>query len=169
MSDHTKALADMFEFNSTMTSVGLGDLKNDDAVHRVRNGEGSSMSFLTGHMLSSRYGILKMLGETKENPYAELFGGSAEAQDGSAYPDVSELKDGWDDLSERFVATLRGLADDQALAPAPDGFPIQDKTMRGAIMFLAWHESYHVGQLGLMRTEMGYQSLQHALYATMEK
>ena len=42
-----------------------------------------------------------------------------------------------------------------------------DQTARGALMFLAWHESYHVGQMGLMRTEMGYPSVQARLYEVL--
>ena len=40
-----------------------------------------------------------------------------------------------------------------------------DQTVRGALMFRAWHESYHVGQIGLILTELGYPALRERLLA----
>jgi uncharacterized damage-inducible protein DinB len=167
MNDHTKSVTDIFEFNSTMVRVGLEDLTNEHATHQVRAGEGSSISYLVGHMLASRIGALKMLGVETENPYSELFGGAVPARDGSDYPDVSELVGQWNQVSESFAAALADLGADDVLAPC-EGFPIPDQTVRGALMFWAWHESYHLGQLGIMRTELGYPSLQSRLYAEMQ-
>lgn len=166
MNEHTKSLADMYAFNSTMIRVGLTDMKNEDATYRGRSSKGSSISFLVGHLLSSRVGLLKRFGVDIENPYAELFGGSASAADGSDYPDISELAADWARLSEQFEAVLADLTDDQVLAPA-EGFPTPDQTARGALMFMAWHESYHAGQIGMIRTERGYTSLQSRLYEEM--
>ena len=120
-----------------------------------------------GHLLSSRYGMLKMLGAGDENPYADQFGRNAEPRDASDYPDISEFNQAWSALSDSFHAALAGASDEQMLAPAPEGFPVEDQTMRGAIVFLCWHESYHVGQIGGMRTEMGYPSTEHLVHAAM--
>ena len=44
-------------------------------------------------------------------------------------------------------------------APAPRDFPVPDKTIRGAINFLAYHEAYHLGQMGYLRKWLGKDSL----------
>ena len=167
MSDLIKPVIDQFKFNSMVLSLTTSDLKNEDAGHRLRGGQGSSVSFLIGHLLSSRYGILKMLDAGEENPFAEQFGRNAESQDVSNYPDISELSQAWTALSDSFHAALEGASDEQLLAPAPEGFPTEDQTMRGAISFLSWHEAYHVGQIGLLRTELGYSSIAHQVHAAM--
>lgn len=168
MSDMIKPVVDQFKFNSMILSLATGDLKNDAAGHRLRNGEGSSISYLMGHLLSSRYGMLKMLGAGDENPFAEQFGRDASPRDVSEYPNITELKSAWDELSPRFHTALQDATDDQLLAPAPDGFPpIEDQTMRGAVGFLCWHESYHVGQIGILRTEQGYPSTEHQVHAAV--
>ncbi len=169
MSDLIKPIIDQFKFNSMVLNLATSDLKNDDAGHRLRGGEGSSVSFIMGHLLSSRYGLLKMLGAGDENPYAEQFGRNAESRDVSDYPDISEFNQAWSALSDSFHAALEGATDEQLLAPAPEGFPIEDQTMRGAITFLCWHESYHVGQIGVLRTEQGYSSTEHQVHAAMAK
>jgi uncharacterized damage-inducible protein DinB len=167
MSDMIKTVVDQFKFNSMILSLATGDLKNDASGHRLRSGEGSSISFLMGHLLSSRYGILKMLGAGDENPFAEMFGGNAQPRDVSDYPDVSEFNAAWEELAPRLHAALQGAGDDQLLAPAPDGFPVEDQTMRGAVTFLCWHESYHAGQIGTLRTELGYSSVADQLHAAL--
>lgn len=168
MNPQIKSVADIYTFNTLSVRVSLSDLSAEDAGRRWRNGDGSSILFLLGHLLSSRVGLLKRFGETEENPYAELFGGNAEPRHADEYPPLDELARGWDDVASRLESTLKELSEEQIMASA-EGMPIPDQTARGALMFLAWHESYHFGQLGLMRTEMGYPSMQARLYEAMGK
>lgn len=37
--------------------------------------------------------------------------------------------------------------------------PVEDKTIMGGFAFLISHESYHVGQLGLLRKELGLSTI----------
>lgn len=84
------------------------------------------------------------------------------------YPEVSELATQWNEVAERLVDALEGLSDRDVLAPN-EGFPVPDQTVSGALMFRAWHESYHVGQLGLNFTELGYLALRERLLAQGKK
>ena len=61
MSDLILPAVTQFRFNSDMLSLGLSDISPEDAVRRWRDGEGSSISYVTGHITSSRYGLLKLL------------------------------------------------------------------------------------------------------------
>lgn len=163
MSDLIIPAVTLFRFNSEILSVGLADLSQEHAVKRMKKGSGSSIAFLTGHVASSRYGLLKTFGAASENPYAELFGSEVGSKDGSTYPAISELKAGWDEAAEKLHAALDALTDEDVLA-AHSGFPIPDQTVRGRLAFMSWHESYHIGQIGILRTEMGYPSMRKALY-----
>lgn len=166
MNQHIRSVADIYAFNTLSVRASIRDLPPDDAGKRWRQGEGSSILFLLGHLLSSRVGLLIRFGAAEENPYAELFGANAGAQDADAYPAITELAGDWDKVADRFESMLDGLTEDQVLAGA-EGFPIPDQTARGALMFLAWHESYHVGQLGLMLTEMGHPSVQQRVHEAL--
>lgn len=168
MHPEIKSVADIYAFNSLALGPVLSDLSDEEAGKQVRQGEGSSITFLVGHLLSSRTGLLKRFQETTENPFAELFGGNSTAQEASAYPSIGELATAWGEVAGRLQSTLESLTEEQILAPA-EGFPIADQTARGALMFMAWHESYHVGQIGMMRTELGKPSLQARLYEAMQK
>ena len=168
MTESLRGIADIFAFNTTLVRLGITDLSNGHAVHRMRQGEGSSISFLVGHLASSRYGALRLLGVTEENPFEERWGNQQGARDGSDYPDISELVKKWDELAVVFEQALEELSEEQLAASSPTEFPVSDKSVRGALGFLAWHESTHVGQIGLMRTELGYKALQFRFYDHME-
>lgn len=159
MNDLVYPLANTLAFNSEVVHLALEDLRPEDALYRTRNGEGSSIAFLVGHLASSRHGILKTLGKTTENPYKELFGGDASATDGTGYPSLPELIQGWNQTAEKLAAALDALTAEDLLKPAPAGYPTPDQTVRGVVGFLGWHETYHVGQIGLIRRELGYTAI----------
>lgn len=168
MSHHTKSLGDIFAFNATLVHLGLEDMTDEHARWRMRDGEGSSILFLVGHMLSSRVVVLNTLGHETDNPYKERFGSTFRPLADDDEISVAELARQWDEIAEKLAAALGQISEDQALAPV-EGYPIPDQTVRGALMFRAWHESYHTGQLGLMRTELGYQALRERLVARREQ
>ena len=165
MSELILPTAILYRFNSEMLTLALSGLSPEDAVRRWKGGEGSSIAYLTGHLMSSRYGLLKTLGAADENPYKDLYGTGVGSKDGSDYPSIAELSTGWSDTAARLHEALEGLSDDDARSEGDGSFPIPDNTLRGNLTFIAWHESYHIGQIGIMRTEMGYPSMRQALYA----
>jgi uncharacterized damage-inducible protein DinB len=154
----------LFRFNSDMLSLLLANLDPKDADRRWKDGKGSSIVYLTGHLMSSRCDVLKAMGASTENPYKGFYGAGAGSQDHDAYPPIGQLKDEWDELADRFHAALNGLTDKDALREGDGSFPTPDNTLRGNLTFIAWHEAYHLGQVGIMRTEMGYLSTRQTLY-----
>ena len=44
-------------------------------------------------------------------------------------------------------------------AASEHGFPTDDKSVLGVITFLTFHETYHVGQMGLLRKFLGYDPI----------
>ncbi len=169
MSELVRPITDLYRFNSEMVGLGLADLNPEDAVKRWKKGEGSSIAYLAGHMASSRYGLLKAMGAATKNPYADLFGGGVGSQDGDKYPPLAELQKGWSDTAAKLHAAFESLTDEHVLAETDGQYPLPEKNLRGRLAFLAWHESYHVGQIGILRTELGYPSLRKVLYKARQQ
>jgi hypothetical protein len=72
------------------------------------------------------------------------------------YPPLYELLAEWDELHE---ATLEYLADIPTVdldAESAASLPTEDRSMLGGIAFLAFHEAYHVGQMGFVRKYLGF-------------
>ncbi len=156
-----------FENANFVMSLQLGDLKNDDAIRRARDGAGASISWIVGHLLSFRCQALQGCGVERDDPYAEKFSFQAPASDGSDYPDIVRLRQDWIDLHTELTTTLSGLSADQLLAEAPTSTPMEDPSVLGVLSFYAWHEAYHVGGIGMLRAEWGFRRTHELVLESM--
>ena len=139
-----------------MMNLVAGDLNNEDARRRVREGEGASISWIIGHLLDFRCQAMNLFGAEKESEYKEMFGNAA-AGDGSNYPDISALHEKWNELSNELEAVLQNVSDEQLTAPIEGDKSVHsEKSVLDVLVFYMWHESYHMGSLGMVRKELGY-------------
>jgi len=91
---------------------------------------------------------------------------------GTKVADVLELPP-IDDLLAYWVAVSAHLSDglallpDEALAePMPMRFPIEGDTRLSVLAFFVQHDSYHVGQLALLRRQLGLPAMDYSRRAT---
>ncbi len=159
MNTHARGAADTFSLNSNLVKLGLNGLKDEDAAHRMRGGEGSSITSLVEHLLDARRALLNLLGGPSEGSDHR-----DPTSDASASGTVGDLRERWNQLADHLANTLAKLEDSELLAPH-EGFPMPDQSVRGALVFRAWHESYHVGQIGMILTELGSTPLRDRLLA----
>lgn len=158
MGNLAKPIAESLKFTDFIMNLVTGDLKNEDAVRRARGAEGASIAWIVGHLCYGRYILLNLLGAEEENPYADVFG-RAGASDGSDYPDISELRRSWNETAEKVRGAMESATDEQLMShPATPDSPHGEKVLLDTIVFWMWHESYHMGQLGTIRTQLGYPS-----------
>ena len=98
----------------------------------------------------------KTLGVDWSSPWAPLFARGTERVDDSAYPSIEEMRDAWSEVSEQLKATLNGSPEEVFSNPAPEGPPSFDKKVSGTVAFLAFHDTYHTGQVSFLRKWLGY-------------
>lgn len=146
-------------FETANFSIGLqlGDLSNADAVRRARGDEGSSITWIVGHVLGYRCMTLRALGVDQDNPYEKPFSANAPATDGAGYPDIAALRAAWSDIHAKLARAVGGLTDDQLLGPSTLPIPLGDPTLLGGLSFIQWHEAYHIGVIGMLRVQWGYR------------
>jgi uncharacterized damage-inducible protein DinB len=53
-------------------------------------------------------------------------------------------------------ATLEETSADALAVPGPEKLPSFDGMLSGAVSFMAWHETYHVGQAAFLRRWLGH-------------
>lgn len=152
-----RPLAESLRLSQFVMNLVLPDTKNEDAFRRLRDSEGPSISWVTGHLCHYRYKIMKLLGVDEASPYERFEEG---AQDGSDFPDIADLLDHWNRTHEKIEQALESVTDEKLLAklPASGGNPHNEKTILESVVFYVWHEAYHVGQLGTIRAHFGYRS-----------
>jgi hypothetical protein len=149
-----KPVAASFGTTNYVLDLCLEQLDEKDAMKRVRNGAGPSIAWEVGHMLDHRCKVLRLLGVTKANPYVAQYTAKS-ASDGSDYPAMADLRRQWKgvyvELSDAIEAAAPGLLD-QMIEHRVHG----PQTVLDSILFLAWHEAYHVGAVGAICKELGY-------------
>lgn len=148
----------IFKVNSALFANAFKDVDDKTASKRP-NEKTNSMIFLVLHSVDSRYYILNLLGSKAKNPYAEEYKDVRIVEDVKKYPLLEELLKEWKKTDRLLSKKLGELKPKQLKSKTDYKFPFVDKTLHGALSFLAAHESYHIGQLGLIRKYLGLPSV----------
>jgi uncharacterized damage-inducible protein DinB len=151
-----RPIADSFRFSHFIMNPVTGDITEEDAVRRARGGDGASIAWIVGHLCHFRYETMKRLGVEKPNSFAATFGEGG-ATDASGYPPLEELRADWSRIHAELEQVMESVTDEQLTARlSGSGTPHGEERVVDAIVFFMWHESYHTGQLGTIRKELGY-------------
>jgi len=153
MSSTAETLMGTFGMTDYLIPLVLEDLTDVDARRRARGDEGPSIAWMVGHLLHYRHHVMGLLGDEREDPWAERFA-TAEATDGKDYPTVAELREAWERVADDF-AELMASKSDADFDRRADGAH-EERSLRDQIVFFAWHEGYHMGALGAQLKALGY-------------
>lgn len=158
MQDSIAPVAQLFDVSGVLYEKALTGLDREALLKRP--GERSNpMLWIAGHLASSRYGLCAALGRPKEIPWGKLFFRGASLPDPGTLPEIGEIRQAWQEVSSLLMARLEELTEAELQAPSPRPFAIPDRSLRGAITFLAYHEGYHVGQMAFLRKWLGLPGL----------
>jgi hypothetical protein len=113
------------------------------------------MLWLLGHAANTRLGLIVLMGGDDQRPWAELFSKGSQPGDQATLPAVSEVRDSWNTAVTALNAHFESLTDEDLSKPCARDFPIADKSILGAAMFLAGHEMYHLGQMAALKKWLG--------------
>ena len=145
----------------TSTNLFRSALVGVDREHFLRRpGPASNpMVWVAGHLTQFRYRLGAILGLRREVPWGALFTTGSAIGDLATYPEREEIERHWVDVSGDLLARFAAVNAAELNAPPPPRIASTDGTMAGAIALFAFHEAYHVGQLGYLRRFLGYPSL----------
>ena len=158
MADET--LSKIFGFNGYVLKSNSAGMDHADSLRRPAPG-GHCCNWILGHILSSRNVVLRLLGQAeiwpdgRDSPYSR---GSRPLQeeDGGEALDFTELLR---DLATSQERIMKGLAVITAGALAAEAtlqlFEGKKDSVGGLLSALAFHEAYHAGQTGLLRSQLG--------------
>lgn len=108
-----------------------------------------------GHVANTRCGLLQLLGVEHPRFHNDLFGRGANHADRDKLPDAEAIAAAFEQAAEKLQARFETLTDADLSAPCPREFPLPDKSIAGAVSFLALHEIYHAGQMAYLRKWLG--------------
>jgi uncharacterized damage-inducible protein DinB len=127
------------------------------ARERVRGT--NPMAFLAAHLVDARCFLGAMLGVRIANPIGDTLEEAGSADEVADLPSLDVLRAEWRRVSAQVGTALARITHEHWTATAEQRFPVPDRTVGGSVAFLLQHESYHVGQLALLRRQLGYPAM----------
>lgn len=128
--------------------------------------QANSLEWLAGHLITGRYRNIQRLGITIEEyqhlhkfidlsippPHAITF------DHNSIYPSLLDSTGQWEIYSTVFLEKLENSSTAEYNIKIPFTLPFGGDTVGDALHFMVLHESYHLGQMNLIRKALGYTS-----------
>lgn len=157
--DHAIAtLIPLFKANNYLFEQALKDIPTED-LHRRPHDNSNPMIWIAGHATWSRGSLTRMVGGHVENPWSKLFERGVTVDETVSYPDISEIITLWKNVTNTLIPRLKELTTEELDADCKFPLPTSDKSQRGAVFFLNFHETYHIGQLAYVRKWLGHSQL----------
>jgi uncharacterized damage-inducible protein DinB len=128
----------------------------DDETGRRRPGEGAnSMSFIAYHVLDARAWLAGYLGREFTYPHQEALKGVTSIDDLESVPPLADARAAWIEVSKLLEERFAELSEAELTEKSSQQFPVEDETVLGGIAFILMHESFHIGQLAILRKQFG--------------
>lgn len=140
---------------ATVAEAALADVSHEESLRTPIPGV-NAMNWIAGHLVHVNAGILELLEHPTDPSSQDL------ARYAPGSPPIVDASDSWDIATLRQALGRQGPRIEHALTdarsellegPPPAGF---EGELRGFLHFIAFHQSYHVGQLGLLRRALGH-------------
>lgn len=120
---------------------------------------GNCLNWVLGHVLQAYNGFLPLLDQEPVLPAAVLERyqrGSRPLTDEAEALHFDELRRAWDEAVERMDVGLGGLNGEKLAQPAPFSPGADpDETVRSLVGVVLFHQTYHGGQMGVLRRLIG--------------
>jgi len=161
MDSRIAPLAETVRLNTRLFGNCLDGLSDQQA--RVRPvAAANSACFVAAHLVESRYYILKTLGVEQANPLERYTGSWKSIDEITEWPSLEETRAAWRTVSEALGARLENIRSDELDVPLTTQMPLETRTVLGMLTFLVQHDSYHVGQLSLLRKTAGLPAMSYS-------
>ncbi|MFQ5639909.1 MAG: DinB family protein [bacterium] len=156
MNSSMSVIAGLYKLGNSLFLDKIGHLDQELVVQKI-SGSTNPIIWLAGHITAVRYHLMNVLGTKSEFPWAKLFEDPYDAS--KDYPDMSEVKDAWVAVSDQLVDKICQASEETLQAELKYQLPHKDNTVRGAIVFFAYHESWHLGQISYIRKSLEMEGL----------
>lgn len=160
MDPRTTVLADTLRLNTRLFRNCLDGLTEEQAALRPSETTNSA-AFIAAHLADSRYFLLRVLGEARPSPLAPYLDGAKGIDDLTQCPRLAETQDAWTAVSRALRDRIAVLTAAELDARFEGRFPVE-ATVLGVFTFLVQHDSYHIGQLAMLRKYAGLPAMRYA-------
>jgi len=150
-----EALSKQFGMMYATAASNVDGITHEQSLISPDSG-GNCANWILGHMTAVQNGVMRLVGEAPawENKQLERTRFFQPITDPSSAIDWNMLRDHFLASRDNCLAGLSRLSDESMAERMPD--PFGGSTTRGELLnTLAYHQAYHVGQLGIVRRIAG--------------
>lgn len=148
----------IFKLNTGMFRATLDGVA-DEELWRRPTPLNNPMLWLAGHIVQTRATMLGLIGEPFDTGWGELFARGAALQEPSRYPSRAGIDAVHRRVIDRLKMRFAALTESDLAGPARGRQFPGATTLGDQLAFLAFHESYHIGQLAFVRKALGHSSI----------
>ena len=152
-----ESVALIYKLNNGLVASSLDGL-SDDEVWGQPAGSGNPIAWLVGHLTETRGKLLTSLGTAFDPGWPAVFSRGSMMQGRDAYPARTAIETAWRATHHPMRDVFAALSAEQLAAPTRSPFP-GVKSLADHLAALAFHEAYHVGQMGYVRKLLGRSAL----------
>jgi len=135
---------------------------DEEAARKRPNDHTNHVLFLACHLVDSRHYLARALGLASESPFKAMLDNAKGIDDVKEYPALEQVPAAWKEIGERLSRHIVDLGPAELEKPAPYAFPIEGGgTTIGCLAFLVQHDSYHLGQVALLRRYLGFEAMSY--------
>lgn len=153
-------LKEIINLNARLFINLLEDVTEEIAYKRTDKNL-NPIIFIVMHLLDARFYIARFCGVKDKNPFKEKFDSINSNDDLKGLPGLAEIKNVWNNISAKLADGMGTVSEERLNQNPRMELPLNDKTILGAVIFLIQHESYHLGQIGLLRKFFGLDSMKY--------
>jgi hypothetical protein len=141
--------------NTNSLTKGFEGLAPEEWLRRP--GEKSNhLSWVVGHIIWARAAVAGMLGSPFSKPWFPLVARGSKIADAAEYPSSAELSLALQEVTALLNTAMENASEEALSVPAPGRTPSADGKLSGTVSFLAWHDTFHVGQAAYLRCWLGH-------------
>jgi uncharacterized damage-inducible protein DinB len=148
------SLLTILDLNTDLLLNVLDGLSESEAQQRLPGG-GNSIAFLAAHLTDSRHFLASRLGQSLPNPLGRYLADAKSIDEIRSWATLDQVRAAWISISAHLQGVLESLGPEELDQPNAHRFPCADTTTLGLIAFLTQHDSYHIGQAGFVRRQLG--------------
>lgn len=164
MAPRIAPLTEILRLNTRLFRNCLEGVTDEKAATRP-SASTNSAAFVAAHVAQSRFYLLTRLGTDQRNPIAAYLEGARGIDDVKRFPPLDEIQRAWTAASHALRDRLDRMTAAELDAPlaSPFPLPVSNPTALSLLTFFVQHESYHIGQLALLRKHAGLMILRRTV------
>ena len=149
-------LSQILRLNTRLLRNCLAGMTDEAAGVRLSPATNNA-AYIAAHCSDARFYLLRLVGVELANPLTPYMGKARSIDDIAQLPPLDVIRESWTTASHALRDRLAAMSPAEVDAEVPNAppFPGSDKSVLSLLTFLVQHESYHIGQLAILRKYVG--------------